>query len=139
MLDPAPFSLHINQISTLQPPHILVKTISQVTIPSRILAIEPATFNSTPKPDCHYKFTEISYKSQLNHFVVPVLKKNGAKLSVNLLCTIINASSNDVILPKNQHIGKMKLLSNTDDSWLPPSVNEVTHDIKSDHIDAQWI
>ena len=31
----------------------------------------------------------------------------------------------------------MKLLSNTDDSWHPPTVNEGTHDISSDHIDAQ--
>ena len=33
----------------------------------------------------------------------------------------------------------MKLLSNIDDFLNPPAVNEVTHDIKSDHIDAQWM
>ena len=32
----------------------------------------------------------------------------------------------------------MKLLSNGDDTWHPPSVNEVTHDISSDHIDTQY-
>ena len=32
----------------------------------------------------------------------------------------------------------MKLLSNTDDFWHPLSVNEVSHDINSNHIDAQW-
>ena len=31
----------------------------------------------------------------------------------------------------------MKPLSYIDDSWHPPSVNEVTHDISSNHIDAQ--
>ena len=39
---------------------------------------------------------------------------------------------------KNWHIGEMKLLSNIDDSLNPPAVNEVTHDINSNHIDAQW-
>ena len=72
--DPALFPLHVNQISTLPPPHILVKTISQVTIPSRTLAIDPTTFNSKPKPDCYYNFTEMPHKSQQNLFVVPVLK-----------------------------------------------------------------
>ena len=32
----------------------------------------------------------------------------------------------------------MNLLSNGDDSWHPPSVNEVAHDINSDHIDTQY-
>ena len=38
---------------------------------------------------------------------------------------------------KNRHFGEMKLLSNTDDSLNPSAVNEVTHDINSDHVDAQ--
>ena len=38
---------------------------------------------------------------------------------------------------ENWHIGEMKLLSKADDSWHPLSVNKVTHDISSDHIDAQ--
>ena len=33
----------------------------------------------------------------------------------------------------------MKLLSNADDSWHPPLVNKVTHDISSNHIDATWM
>ena len=49
-----------------------------------------------------------------------------------------NTNHNDIILPKNQHIGDMKLVSNSDDSWYPPSVSEVTHDISSNHIDAQY-
>ena len=32
----------------------------------------------------------------------------------------------------------MKLLSNSDDYLNPSAVNEVTHDINSDHADAQW-
>ena len=47
--DPTPFPSHINQISTLPSAHILVKTISQVTILARTLAIVPTTFTSTPK------------------------------------------------------------------------------------------
>ena len=37
----------------------------------------------------------------------------------------------------NGTFGEMKLLSNTDDSWHPLSVSEVTHGISSDHVDAQ--
>ena len=100
VLDPAPYPLHVNQISTLSPTHILVKTISQVTIPSRMLVIVPTTFNSAPKPDCYYNFTGMSQKSWQNLFVVPVLKIFSTKLPVHLLCTIINTSPNDVTLPK---------------------------------------
>ena len=81
--------------------HILVKTISQVTIPLRMLAIAPTTFNSTPKPNCYYNFTEMPHKPQQNLFVVPVLKIFGTILPVYLLCTIINTSPNKVIVPKH--------------------------------------
>ena len=40
---------------------------------------------------------------------------------------------------KNWHIGEVKLLSNIDDSWNLSAVNEVTHDINSDHINAALI
>ena len=76
--DLSPFPLHFNQISTLPSLHILVKTISQVTMPLKMLAISlaPATFNNIPQPDCYYNFIEMSapYKSQQNIFVVPALK-----------------------------------------------------------------
>ena len=137
VLDPGPFPLHVNQISTLPTPHILFKTNSQVTIPLRTLAIVSTTFNSAPNPTCYYNFTEMSYEPQQN-FVVPVLKRFVKKLPVHLLFTIMNTSSDDVILPKNWHIGEMILLNNSDDSWHPPSVNEVTHDINSDLIDVQF-
>ena len=116
VLDPALFALHVNQISTLPMPHKLVKTISKVTIHSGTLAVGPTTFNRTPKPNCYYNFTEMSHMSQQNLFVVPVLKIYGTKLPVHLLCTIINTSPSDVILPQKQHISEMKLLSNSDDS-----------------------
>ena len=56
--DPTLFPLHINHMSTLPKPHILVKTkISQVTIPTRTLAIDPTTFTSIPKNYCYYSLT----------------------------------------------------------------------------------
>ena len=54
-----------------------------------------------------------------------------------VLCTIINTGSDDAVLPNYQHTGEMKPLSDIDDSLNPPAVNEVTHEIKFDHIDAQ--
>ena len=64
-----------------------------------MLATAPTTFNSTPKSNCYYNFTEMSYKSQQNLFVVPVLKIFGAQLPVYLLCTIMYTNL-DVILLK---------------------------------------
>ena len=132
------FPLHVDQISTLPAPHILVKTISQVTIPPRTLTIVPTTFNNIPKPNCYNNFTEMPYKPQQNLFVVPVLKIFSEKLTIHLPCTIINTSLDNVILPKNWYIGKMILLNNSDDSWHPPSVSEVTHNISSDHTDVKY-
>ena len=66
-----------------------------------MLAVVPTTFNGTPKPNCYYNFTEMSPKSQQNLFVVQVLKIFGTKLPVHLLCTIMNTSPNDVIMPKS--------------------------------------
>ena len=115
---------------------MLVKTISQVTIPAGTLAIVPTIFNNTPKPNCYYSFTEISWKPQQNLFVAPGLNFFGKKLPLHLLYTIINTRPNDVILPRNQNIGEIITLNNGDDSWYPPSVNEVTHDISSDYINV---
>ena len=63
VLDPTLFPLWV-KISTLPPPHKLVKMSSQDTIPSRTLVIVPTTFNSTPEPDCYYNFTEMPQKPQ---------------------------------------------------------------------------
>ena len=49
-----------------------------------------------------------------NLFITPLLKIIRAKLPVHLLCTIINTSPNDVILPKIWHIGEMTPLSYID-------------------------
>ena len=65
----------------------------------------------------------MSYESQQNLFVVPVPKIFDAKLPLHLLSTIINRSPDDVILPKNWHIGDLKALSSVDDSLNPLAVN----------------
>ena len=95
--DPTPFPLHINQISILPPPHLLVKTTSQIKEPSRTLGIIPTTLTSTPKPD----LTGTQSSSKHNLFIVPLLKIFHTILPVHLLCTIINTSPDQIILPKN--------------------------------------
>ena len=98
-----PFPLHVNQISILPPPHILLKTVSQVTIPPRMLAIVPATFHSIPKPDSYYNFIEMSvhYKSQQNLFVVPVPKILVHTITSTPTCLQLYIQvPGDVILPK---------------------------------------
>ena len=79
------------------------------------------------------------HESQQHLLVVPVLKMFGKKLPLHLLCKIINTSSDEVVLPKNRHLGEMKLISNTDDFLQPLVVNEVTHATDSNHVDAQWM
>ena len=134
---PAPFPLYVNQISTLPLLHILVRKVSQVTIPSRTLAIVPTTFNGTPKFDCSYDFIEISYKSQQNIFVLPVLKIVDPKLPLHLLCIIINMSPDNIFLPKKTGILVKLNCSVTLMTLNPPAVNEVTHNINCNHIDLQ--
>ena len=123
---PTPFLLHINQISTLPPPHLLVKTISQVTVPSRTLTIVPDTVTGNPKPKCNYSLIGTQFSLEQNLFIVPLLKIFNAKLTVHL-CTVINFSPDDVILPKNWHIGEMTPLSHTNNSVH--HINKVTHEI----------
>ena len=98
--DSVPFPLHINQISTLPPPHILVKTISQVMLPIRTLAIVPTTLTNNPQNNCYYYVTSIQSTLDPNLFVVPPLKIFSTKLLTNLLCSVINISPDNVILPK---------------------------------------
>ena len=69
--DPAPFPLHVNQISTLPPPHILIKTVAQVPILPGTLAIVPVTFNNIPKPDSHYSF--MKHQSHTSHSKISLL------------------------------------------------------------------
>ena len=76
--------------------------------------------------------------SEQSPFIVLVPEIFGAKQTVHLLCTIINSSPNDGILPKNWHISEMKLFSYTDNSWHPSSVNEVKHDINPNNNGTYW-
>ena len=76
--------MHVNKISILPPPHIFVKTISQVPISPRMIATMPTKFNGIPKPYCYYNMTESLNGHELEQclFVMPVLKIFGQKLSL---------------------------------------------------------
>ena len=80
----------------------------------------------------------MSYTPLQNLFDALDLKIFGQTIPVHFLCTIINTSQNDVISPKNWHIGKIIPLNNINDSWHPSSVNEIIHDISSDQIDIHY-
>ena len=96
--DTAPFPLQVNHIFTLPPPHIPIKTTSQVTIPCRAIAIIHTTFNGIPKLDCNYSFIEplVPYRSQQHHFLCQYSKclvKNCqyayyVQLSIQVLITL---------------------------------------------------
>ena len=101
----------------LPSPHIVVKTISQVTIPARILAIIPTTFTSIPKNNSYYNLAGTQSSSDQNLFIGPLLKIFSAKLPIYLLCIIINTSPDNVILPKDRPVH-------------PVSVNGIKYDIK---------
>ena len=116
--------------------HILVKTVSQVTIPPRMIAITPTAFNGIPKLRCYCSLIDslILHELQLHLLVVPVLKILGEKLPLWLLCMIVNTSSDEIVLPKHRHLGGMKPLSNIDNPFKPLVINEVTYAIDSDQV-----
>ena len=95
ILDPATFPLHVIQVSTLLLPCILIKTVSQVTIPPRTITI-------IPKPNGHHSKIEplVLHESQQQLLVVQVIKIFGEKSPLGLLCTIINTSSDEFVLPQ---------------------------------------
>ena len=126
-------------MSTLPPPHILVNTVSQVTIPSRMIAIILTTFSGIPKPNCYYSLIQSLIQHELlqHLLVVPVLKICGEKLPLQLLCTIVNTSSDESVLPKHRYFGDMKQLSNIDDPLEPLMINVVMYALDSDQVDAQ--
>ena len=130
--------MHVKHVSTLPLPHILIKTVSQVTIPPRIIATIPTAFNGIPKPNCHYSLIKflIQHELQQHILVVPVLKIFGEKLPLQLLCMIVNTSTDEIVLHKNRNLGEMKPLSNTDDTLKPLVINEVTYAIDSDQVDT---
>ena len=107
------FLLCINKISTLPPPHILIKTISQVTIQARTLAVVPTTFTSPPKRNCYCDLSGTQSITDQDLFIVPLLKIFNAKLLTNVLCTIINTDPDHITLPRNRHIGKLTPLTTT--------------------------
>ena len=133
-LDPAPSPLHVNWISTLPLPHLLVMMVSQVTIPPRTIAVIPTTFSGIPKPNHHYIMIESSVQDKLQqHFlVVPVLKMFGEKSPLWLLCIIVHTNPDAIVLPKHRHLGEMKLPSTSDNPVEPLMVKEVMYAIKSD-------
>ena len=122
-----PFPFHSNQISTLPPQHIFVKTIFQVTIPTRTLAIIPTTLTSYPKNNCNYNLTGTQPTLGQNLFIVPLLKIFSTKLPTNLLCNIINISPDNIILPRNIHIGKLISLDHSGIFVHTVYINDITH------------
>ena len=68
--DPTSFPLLIIQISTLPSPHLLVKTISQVTVHSSMLAIVLANLTGSPKPECYSSLTDTQSSLEQNLFIV---------------------------------------------------------------------
>ena len=71
----------VNQIPTLLPQHILIKTVSQVAIPLKTLAIISTTFQVIHVLNCPYSFSDPSlvHKLQETVFIMPVLKVFGEK------------------------------------------------------------
>ena len=136
--DSAPFPLNVNQISTLPLPHILIKTVSQLNIPPGTIAIIPITFNGIPKHNCHchYLVEPLVQHELQEHLIFLQVLKHFEKLPLYLLCTIINTSPDEVVLPRKRHLGEMKLLTNIEASIKLLVVNEVMHSIDSDHADA---
>ena len=85
---------------------MLVKTISQVTAPSRTFAIVPATLTGNHKPKHNYSLTGTQSALEQNLFIVPFLTIFSKNLLVHLLCTVIKTNPKDVILPK--HLAHMQ-------------------------------
>ena len=52
---------------------------------------------------------------------------------------MVNTRSDEIVLPKDLHLGEMKPLSSIDDPPKPSAVNQVTYNIDSHCVDAQWM
>ena len=70
--------------------------------------------------------------------VSQVSKMLGEKLPLQLLCTVINTSPDEIVLPKHRHLGEMKPCSTSDDQVEHFMINEVTYIIDSDQADTQF-
>ena len=57
-----------------------------------------------PKPNCYYNMTESVIQPELEQplFVMPVFKIFGKKSQSQLLCTLVNRSPNEIVLPKHR-------------------------------------
>ena len=135
--DHTPFPLYINQISTLPPPHILVKTISQITIPTKTLSIVPTTFTRLPI-NYYYNLIDTQSSTDQNLFVVSLLKIFSTKLPTNLLCSIINISPDHITLPGNRHICELTPLNHNYTAQHTASINKITHVVRSSVTNANW-
>ena len=129
-----PFT-HYTNIYTA-PLHILVKTNSQVTIPTRTLVTVPTTLTSIPTNNCYYNLPGTQSILDQNLFVVPLLKIFSTKLPTNLLCTVINISPDNVVLPRNRHIEELNPLNHSDTSVYTVTINEIMHTVKQSTINA---
>ena len=101
-----------------------------------MLAIVPATLTDDPIPECYYSLISSQSVLEQNLFIVPLLKIFSKKLPMHPLCTVINPSPYDVILPNNWHIGEMMLLSHTNSSVQ--HIKGVVHDISPNTVSANW-
>ena len=64
----------------------------------------------------------IQHELQQHILVVPVLKFFGEKLPLQLLCTIVNTSPDEIVMPKHRHLGEMKPL-NAENPVEPVTIN----------------
>ena len=112
-----------------------LKQFHQVSIPLRTLAILPMP-HLIVYPNLTVIIASWNHQSCMSYskiFLLWQYLKSGRNTQICLLCTIINTSSGDIVLPETQHLGEMKLLSSIGDPLKPSALNEVTYDINSDH------
>ena len=69
--------------------------------------------------------------------LVHVLKIFGEKLPLQLLCTIVNTSPDEIVLSKHRHMGEMRPLNTSDDPVESLMINEITYKINSDDINTK--
>ena len=80
----------------------------------------------------------IQHELQQHLLAVLVLKMFGEKLPLQLLCTFVNTSPNEIVLPKHRHLGKTKPLNASDDPIEPLTISEI-NETESDQIDTKVV
>ena len=131
--------MHVNQISILPLQHLLVKTVSQVTLPLTSIATIPSTLSGIPKPNWYYNMTESLTQHVLEQhlFIMAILKIVGAKLPSPLLCTIVNTSPYEIVLPKHRHICEIEILNASDNPTESLMISKIMCKIDSDQTDTK--